>query len=106
MAGDEDRLNKIYDRTAGRCHIRRKRLSFQNYGRPGRRAAWGYAHQPAAAGAKHPIAAAAAGNLPVHMGMGWRDSAHLREALSGEYPSRALDQLHVKLHPPPDNEAP
>lgn len=44
MAYDNETLNDIYDRTDGRCHICGKKLSFVNYGRPGRRAAWEVEH--------------------------------------------------------------
>ncbi|MBI1804813.1 MAG: HNH endonuclease [Ignavibacteriae bacterium] len=44
MAYDEDTLNKIYDRTNGRCHICGKKLSFINYFQFGRKGAWEVEH--------------------------------------------------------------
>ncbi|HUT53756.1 MAG TPA: HNH endonuclease [bacterium] len=44
MSWDDDRLNEIYDKTYGRCHICQKRLSFINYGRQGRKGAWEVEH--------------------------------------------------------------
>ncbi|MGH9766473.1 MAG: HNH endonuclease [Blastocatellia bacterium] len=44
MAYSEESLNRIYDRTDGYCHICRKKLSFVNYGKPGRRGAWEVEH--------------------------------------------------------------
>lgn len=37
-------LRRIYDRTCGNCHLCGKKLSFQNYGRFGQRAAWEIEH--------------------------------------------------------------
>jgi len=45
----EEQLNDIYERTDGHCHICRKKLSFVNYGRLGRRAAWEVDHSSARA---------------------------------------------------------
>ena len=44
MSAYDDRLNEIYDSTAGRCHICRKKLSLRNYGLLGRRGAWEVDH--------------------------------------------------------------
>lgn len=44
MAYSPEQLNWIYDRTAGRCHICRKRLAFGNHGRLGAKAAWEVEH--------------------------------------------------------------
>ncbi len=44
MAYSTEELNRIYDRTSGRCHICGKRLSFKNYGRYGERGAWHVEH--------------------------------------------------------------
>ncbi len=47
MAFDDDTLERIYERTDGRCHICRKKLAFSNYGRHGRRGAWEVDHSKA-----------------------------------------------------------
>lgn len=44
MSAYDDRLNEIYDSTAGRCHICRKKLSFRNYASLGRKGAWEVDH--------------------------------------------------------------
>jgi|ERR1043166_300229 hypothetical protein len=43
MSNDE-KLSAIYDRTAGRCHVCRKKLAYGNYGRRGSRGAWHVEH--------------------------------------------------------------
>lgn len=47
MRTSEQRLNDIYDRTTGYCHICSKKLAFSNYGRPGRKGAWEIEHSNA-----------------------------------------------------------
>jgi len=42
-----DRLNAIYDRTSGYCHVCGKKLCFVNYGQFGRRGAWEIEHSVA-----------------------------------------------------------
>ncbi len=37
---DESRINAVYDRTDGRCHLCGNNLAFSNYGRRGARGAW------------------------------------------------------------------
>lgn len=44
MAWDPDRLNDIYDRTDGRCHLCGKKLAFCNFGRRGARGCWEVEH--------------------------------------------------------------
>lgn len=44
MRYTDDRLNDIYERTRGYCHLCWKKLSFCNYGKPGMRAAWEVEH--------------------------------------------------------------
>lgn len=44
MAFSDEKLNRIYDRTAGRCHICGARLAFCNYGVVGARGAWEVEH--------------------------------------------------------------
>ncbi|MCI0392347.1 MAG: HNH endonuclease [Acidobacteria bacterium] len=44
MAYSNETLNRIYDRTDGRCHICGKKLSFVNYANLGRRGAWQVEH--------------------------------------------------------------
>ncbi len=41
---DNERLNRIYDKTDGRCHICHKKLAFTNYGIHGARASWHVEH--------------------------------------------------------------
>jgi 5-methylcytosine-specific restriction endonuclease McrA len=41
---DDDKLNKIYDKTDGHCHICHKKLAFTNYGVHGARGAWHVEH--------------------------------------------------------------
>jgi hypothetical protein len=41
------RLNAIYDRTSGYCHVCGKKVYFTNYGRFGRRGAWEIEHSVA-----------------------------------------------------------
>lgn len=48
---DKATLRKIYDRTAGDCHICWKKVAFTNYGKQGERGAWEVEHSnPRAAG--------------------------------------------------------
>lgn len=47
MKCDNGRLNAIYDRTGGYCHICHKKLAFQNYACFGRRGAWEIEHSVA-----------------------------------------------------------
>ena len=44
MRLSEDRINEIFDRTSGKCHLCHKKLSFKNYGHPGDRGAWEIEH--------------------------------------------------------------
>src|SRR5580700_4366528 len=44
MTFKEEQLDRIYHRTGGYCHICHKKLSRQNYGRPGERASWEVEH--------------------------------------------------------------
>lgn len=44
MAFDNDKLNKIYDKTDGNCHICHRTLSFSNYGIHGAKGAWHVEH--------------------------------------------------------------
>ena len=44
MAFTNDRLNAIFDRTSGRCHICHERVVFKNYGALGARGAWEVEH--------------------------------------------------------------
>lgn len=44
MAYDNDRLNSIYDKTDGCCHICHKKLSFTNHGKRGGKGAWHVEH--------------------------------------------------------------
>lgn len=44
MTWTEEQLNQIYDRTSGHCHICRKKLAWNNYGRPNKRASWEVEH--------------------------------------------------------------
>jgi hypothetical protein len=37
---DDQKLNAIYDKTGGRCHICHDKLAFSNYGLFGARGAW------------------------------------------------------------------
>jgi HNH endonuclease len=39
-----ERLERIFDRTSGKCHLCHRRLAFSNYGCPGRRGAWEVEH--------------------------------------------------------------
>jgi 5-methylcytosine-specific restriction endonuclease McrA len=44
MAFDDDKLDRIYERTDGHCHICRKKLARSNYGNIGARGAWEVEH--------------------------------------------------------------
>ena len=44
MSFNDELLNDIFDKTDGKCHICFKKLSFTNYGNPGRRGAWEVEH--------------------------------------------------------------
>jgi 5-methylcytosine-specific restriction endonuclease McrA len=44
MAFSDDRLNRIFDRTSGYCHVCGKKLAFSNYGVAGARGAWEVEH--------------------------------------------------------------
>lgn len=41
---DQKKLNTIYERTDGQCHLCRKKLARKNYGMPGARGAWEVEH--------------------------------------------------------------
>ena len=51
----EEKLNKIFDKTDGRCRFCGKQLSWSNYGQRGRRGAWAVDHSipPANGGSDH-----------------------------------------------------
>ena len=53
MAYDDDRLDAIFDRTDGHCHICGKRLSRWNYASFGSRGAWEVEHSVARARGGH-----------------------------------------------------
>ncbi len=44
MAYDNEKLNRIYERTDGYCHVCCKKLSFVNYAQPVRKGAWEVEH--------------------------------------------------------------
>ncbi len=44
MKYNNDKLNKIYDKTDGCCHICHKKISFLNYGVHGAKGAWHVDH--------------------------------------------------------------
>ena len=44
MKVDSERLNKIYDKTRGKCHLCHKKLAFKNYGVLGAKGAWEIEH--------------------------------------------------------------
>ena len=44
MKTDDEKLERIYQRTDGQCHICRKRLYFGNYGAIGSKGAWEIEH--------------------------------------------------------------
>jgi hypothetical protein len=44
MGYDSDRLNAIYDKTGGYCHLCDKKLSFTNHGKQGAKGAWHVDH--------------------------------------------------------------
>lgn len=49
MGHDATTLKRVFERTEGRCHLCRKKLSLCNYGLLGRRAAWEVEHSIARA---------------------------------------------------------
>jgi hypothetical protein len=49
MAFTEERLNSIYDKTDGYCHLCHKKISFKNYGKHGVKGAWHVDHSLAQA---------------------------------------------------------
>lgn len=49
MAYSSERLNVVFSKTAGRCHLCRKKLAWINYGAYGQRAAWEVDHSRARA---------------------------------------------------------
>lgn len=56
MNYDGRQLRKIYDKTAGRCHICHKALALTNHGRVGRKGAWEVDHsRPRARGGSNYI---------------------------------------------------
>jgi 5-methylcytosine-specific restriction endonuclease McrA len=44
MSFTEEKIDRIYQKTEGRCHICRKQLCFSNYGATGKRGAWEVEH--------------------------------------------------------------
>ncbi len=51
MAYSYDERELIYDRTSGYCHLCKRKLSFKNYAKPGKKGAWEVEHsQPRAKG--------------------------------------------------------
>jgi len=49
MAFSDEELGRIYERTAGRCHVCRKKLAWKSYGLPRARGAWEVDHSKARA---------------------------------------------------------
>lgn len=49
MAYDNNLLNRLYDKTGGRCHLCRGLLAFRNYGQFGSRGSWEVDHSNARA---------------------------------------------------------
>jgi len=49
MTIDDEALHRIFDRTAGRCHLCGRRLARNNYANAGRRGAWEVDHSRARA---------------------------------------------------------
>lgn len=49
MAFSDEELDRIYERTAGRCHVCRKKLAWKNYGLLGAHGAWEVDHSKARA---------------------------------------------------------
>lgn len=47
MTFDKEQLDRIFDRTSGRCHICAKQLCRNNYGKSGARGAWEIEHSVA-----------------------------------------------------------
>ncbi len=56
MIWDDETLINVYDKTDGYCHICGKKLSFINYGIPGKKGAWQVDHSKpkAKGGSDHP----------------------------------------------------
>lgn len=44
MNASDEKLNRIYDKTRGKCHLCHKRLAFKNYGIVDARGAWEIEH--------------------------------------------------------------
>ena len=72
-------LNTIYDRTAGRCHLCWKQLSFVNYGVYRARGAWHVEHSLAQArGGSHRAQNLFPGCIPCNLAKGTRSSRTVR----------------------------
>lgn len=79
MKFDSDALNKIYDRTAGRCHLCHARLAFKNYGLLDARSSWEVEHSnPQANGGTHHLNNLYAACIPCNRSKGARSTRSVR----------------------------
>ena len=81
MTASTIRLNDIYDRTTGRCHLCGKRLAFHNYGCHGTRGAWHIEHSvPRANGGTDHLNNLYPGCIPCNLSKGTRSTRSVRMA--------------------------
>ena len=79
MTASSIRLNDIYDRTTGRCHLCGKRLAFHNYGCHGTRGAWHIEHSvPRANGGTDHLNNLYPGCIPCNLSKGTRSTRSVR----------------------------
>lgn len=79
MKFDSDALNKIYDRTSGRCHLCHVKLAFKNYGLLGARSSWEVEHSiPQANGGTHHTNNLYAACTPCNRSKGARSTRSVR----------------------------
>lgn len=84
---NEERLNSIFDRTRGKCHVCHKQLCFSNYGQHGRRGSWQVDHSIALAnGGSHHLNNLFAACIPCNLD---KSVAHSRTARRWQGKSRA-----------------
>jgi len=75
-----DRLNSIYDRTHGCCHICRKKLSFTNYGVRGAKGSWEIEHSiPKAVGGTNHLNNLFAACMPCNRSKGAKSTRSVRQ---------------------------
>lgn len=81
MKVDDEKLNRIFDKTRGKCHLCHKQLSFGNYGIAGARGGWEIEHsKPKSAGGTDHMNNLYAACIPCNRQKGNRSNFSVRSA--------------------------